>query len=261
MKLIESKLRQVKRILAFTSLLYSVINTLVAFMIFLLILKFFTLPLIYSIVPTGAYFVYAISKKNKKIGFSHVEKKIPTLEWKLRTSADNVDRDDEVVEGLHRDVMDQIRLVSVSKFLTNKDTVFKFATVVCLSLLFVVISAKNVNFGELKPEITGNAVKEFFDKDNFDLGRFFVDDEEGEGDIYGENSVAKYGNKEELLKLNQVGGVVDPSKIGNGEGKEFGDKSFNTGDKEAVGGDTSKEKIREEDKEIIMNYFKKINKE
>ena len=260
MELVEGSLRKVKRVLHLTSLIYSVTSAAIAFLIFSVIFAFFSLSLFFAFIPAGIYFVYVHTKKTKAFGFGDVEKKIPELEWRLRTSADNKNRHDELASSLHRDVIQKVSLVKLSKFLSSKNMVYKFTAVVGLLFLLSFVQVKDVTLEEVQANIDGNAVTGFFNKQKGELEGFFEAGEEAPEDLFGESTVPQYGDKEELVKLSQMQGLVNVENYDpEGEGKEFTRKSTGVAG-QAVGSGASGEKISEEDKDIVENYFKGIHK-
>jgi len=256
MEIVEHALRKVKKVLRFTSFLYNFINTFLVFLLSAVFFVFFSWPLAYALLPAGGFFIYASYKKNKKLGFGDVEKKIPELEWRLRTSADNKYRHDELASSLHKDVMNKIKLVKVSKFLGRKNILYKFATAVFLLVLLAVVQVNEVTYAAIKPSLTGDSVTGFFEQE-LDLSTFFGEKETDE-DLYGESSVAPYGDKEELLKLSQAGGLVDNNANGDGNGKDFTKQSTGSGNEEVISGQTSKENLDPKNKKIVTNYFTRL---
>ena len=136
MNILEQALWRVKRVLSFASFIYSFVNAFIVFLIFSLVISFFSISAVYALIPTIPYFLYVYIQKHKKLGFGDVEERIPELEWRLRTSADNKERTDDVASSLHHDVMQRLNLVKASKFFSSKHMLSKFAAVLGLIILF-----------------------------------------------------------------------------------------------------------------------------
>ena len=257
MSQIQHALQRVKRVLKISSFCSRMLSTAVVFFGFAVGLTFFSFPIFYAFIPAGVYFIYP-KKKKQQLGFGAVEEKIPELEWRLRTSADNVQRHDELALSLHRDVLQNVQKVTMSTFLTNKGTVTKFVSIIGLILLIGIVQTQDLTFQEITPKIKNNIITGMFNKEPVNLSKYEEDEDTPPDSLFGKRSVAQYGNKEELLKLQQLGGVVDPTKHNpDGTGKTFNKESSGKAG-EVVGTDTSTEKINEQDKAIINNYFKKI---
>lgn len=197
----------------------------------------------------------------RKVGYYDVEKKIPDLEYRLRTSADNAERTDEVALDLHHDVLERLHQVKATRIMNKKQTISKMAAILGLCFLLVFISLNSIHFNDVLPALqkTVNPVTGFFAKAaNLTDVSFF--DAEKDNSIYGSEEDIKYSNKEEVVELNQMLGLVDINSYNrNGEGKTFKGTSTATGNQEALGSDNSKEKINDEDKQIVNNYFRSIN--
>ncbi len=197
----------------------------------------------------------------RRIGYYDVEKKIPDLEWRLRTSADNADRKDELAMDLHHDVLQRLHQVSAARIMNKKQTISKIATILGLCFLLVFFSLNSVHFDDFIPAIQQgmSPITGFFVKESNLTDVSFFGDEDG-ANIYTEEDQINYGNKEEVVELNQMLGLVDINKYNrDGEGKTFKDTAIGSGNREALGSENSKEKIGDEDKQIVNNYFRSIN--
>ncbi len=197
----------------------------------------------------------------KKIGYYDVEKKIPDLEWRLRTSADNAERNDELAMDLHQDVLQRLHQVSATRIINKKQTISKMAAILGLCFLLVFFSLNSVHFDDFIPAIQQgmSPITGFFGREaNLTDVSFFGD--EDSANLYNEEDQINYGNKEEVVELNQMLGLVDVNKYNrDGEGKTFKGTSTGSGNREALGSENSKEKIGDEDKQIVNNYFRSIN--
>ncbi|MDP1694200.1 MAG: hypothetical protein Q8L34_01545 [Candidatus Woesearchaeota archaeon] len=197
----------------------------------------------------------------RKVGYYDIEKKIPDLEWRLRTSADNVERNDDVALDLHHDVLEKLHQVSATRIMNKKQTISKMAAILGLCFLLGFVSLNSIQFDDVLPALqrSMNPVTGFFVKAANLTDVSFLDTEKNR-DIYGDEEDINYGNKEEVVELNQMLGLVDINNYNrNGEGKTFKGTSTGTGNREALGSENSKEKIGDEDKQIVNNYFRSIN--
>tara|TARA_Y100000310_G_C20628758_1_gene787428 strand:+ start:364 stop:1152 length:789 start_codon:yes stop_codon:yes gene_type:complete len=259
MQIIEKSLHKVKRVLNLTRFLYSLISSAIIFLIFTILLKIFSLPIIYALLPGIIYFGYIHKKKKKQLGFGDVEEKIPELEWRLRTSADNKYRHDEIATSLHKDVMDNIQKVNIRTFLGSKNTLYKFTTIIGLILVLTFINVQGITTENLQPIIKDNKLTGFLIKQKDKLGTFLEEGKEAPEDLFGEKANLNYGDEEELLELNQMKGLVDVNNYNDGEGKEFSKESSGTVGK-ALGSGNSNEKISDKNQELVDKYYKGIYK-
>lgn len=262
MDIIKRALHQVKQVLFFISFLTSFVNALLVFLFCILVLLLFSVSWIFAGIPFVLFLIFNTAKNMKRVGYKDIEQRIPDLEWKLRTSADNVDREDELALDLHNDVLDKLYQVKATRIINKRQTASKLAAVLGLLLLIVFVSVQGITYDDLKENIQDgiSPVTGFFSKLT-NMTEISLTDEEQQ-DIYGETEDVQYGNKEEIIELNQMVGLVDIKQYDkNKEGKTFKGTSSAQGNREALGSETSKEKISEEDKEIVNNYFKSINRE
>jgi len=183
---------------------------------------------------------------------------MPELEWRLRTSADNIHRDDELAHSLHQDVIDKTKHVTLGTFLTTKRTLFTSGGIVGLIILLSLFQGTDITFQQVTEDLDPSDITGLFVRTAGNLTTYEEIGEEASEDIYGNPSVAIYGGAEEELELSQLGGVVNMNKQGSGSGKESTAKNTALSGSTATGSATSTEKIKEEDKTIIQNYFSKI---
>jgi hypothetical protein len=259
MNIVEQALWRVKRVLSFASLVYSFVNALIALLAFSIVLSFFSISLVYALILTIPYFLYSYIRKHKKLGFGDVEERIPELEWRLRTSADNKERTDDVASSLHHDVMQRLSLVKASKFLSSKHMISKFATVFGLIVLLSFFYTQDITFKNTQSALADNPLGDISIPGNVDLEQFLGGSEEVPDELSGEETIPQYGDKEEILELSQMKGLVDIGEYdSNNQGKTFTKQSTGTSGN-AVGSGNSQEKISDSQKSIVENYFKRIN--
>lgn len=263
MDILKQALRAVKQILFFVSFFNSFINSLMVFLLCSLIFFFFKIPWIYALIPFLLFLGITTLLGMKKVGYYDVEKKIPDLEWRLRTSADNADRDDELAMDLHHDVLERLQEVRATRIMNKKQLASKVAAVVGLCFVLLFVSANSIHFDDVVPALQKGItpITGFFGK-AANLSEVAFGKEETTEDLYGDEEQIKYGGKEEVIELNQILGLVDIQKANrNKEGKDFKGMSSDSGNRGVFGSENSKESINEEDKDIVNNYFKKINNE
>jgi hypothetical protein len=145
--------------------------------------------------------------------------------------------------------------------MNKKQTVSKMAVILGLCFLLGFVSLNSIHFDDILPSIQRgiNPITGFFAKTTNLSDVSFFDDSQ-EDNIYGDEEQINYGGKEQVLELNQMLGLVDVNNYNrDGEGKIFKGRSTASGNREALGSENSKEKIGDEDKQIVNNYFRSIN--
>lgn len=261
MEALKQALKQVKHILFFVSFFTSLVNALLVLLFSALIFFFFNVSWIYAFVPFLLSLGIFTVKGMRKVGYYEIERKIPDLEWRLRTSADNADRNDELAEDLHKDVLERLHQVSATRIMNKKQAVSRMAAVFGLCFLLLFLSLNSIHFDDLSPFVqkgTDSLTGLFVKATNLTEVSFLKKEEDSS--LYGEEEQIKYGKKEEIVELNQMLGLADLQNYNrDAEGKTFKGTSTGSGNQEALGSENSKEKIGEEDKEIVNNYFRSIN--
>ena len=261
MDILKQSLKQVKHVLFFVSFFNSFVNSVIVLLLFTLVFFFFNLPWIYALIPFGLFLIINTIRGMRKIGYYDIEKKIPDLEWRLRTSADNADRSDEVAMDLHHDVLEKLHQVSATRIMNKKQTISKMTAILGLCLLLGFVSVNSIHFDDVLPSIRDgtDSLTGFFAKATNLSDVSFFDDKQ-EDNIYGEEEQIDYGGKEQVVELNQMLGLVDVNNYNrNGDGKTFKGGSTATGNREALGSENSKEKISDENRKIVNEYFHRIN--
>src|SRR3989344_4835608 len=257
MDILKQSLKQVKHVLFFVSFFNSFVNSVIVLLRFPLVVFFFNLPWIYALIPFGLFLIINTIRGMRKIGYYDIEKKIPDLEWRLRTSADNADRSDEVAMDLHHDVLEKLHQVSATRIMNKKQTISKMTAILGLCLLLGFVSVNSIHFDDVLPSIRDgtDSLTSFFAKATNLSDVSFFDDKQ-EDNIYGEEEQIDYGGKEQVVELNQMLGLVDVNNYNrNGDGKTFKGGSTATGNREALGSENSKEKISDENRKIVNEYF------
>ena len=250
----------VDEVMAFDIILTSVI----IFLCFYLALMLINLNPWYGLFPTLGYLIFLLYIDIHTNKYKIVENKYTPLYEKLRTSADNINRENEVVEELQQEVAHDLHNVRVSSFVKIKRVSYKVLGSILLCLVILFASIYNVNFGDFSVAL--DTVRDFIYKeggigagdglgDELVGGKGASDDE----DIYGEESIANLGNQEIEIKIKQssleiIGTAIEEMPEREFE-ETFPDEIFAT----ASGG--YEEKITIENQKLVKNYFKELSKE
>tara|TARA_Y100000310_G_C20675805_1_gene812960 strand:+ start:641 stop:1432 length:792 start_codon:yes stop_codon:yes gene_type:complete len=226
------------------------------------VLSFFNVGLFYAFFFGGAVLVRGFYVSCKRASLGEIEKKIPGLRWKLRTAADNVGKNNEILDDLNMEVQEKIGFVGLGELFSRKKTLMGVGGVLVLGFFFGIINMNDVRFDDFvdigEGEGEGNGVfKGLAGMFSFEGGG----DEsgmEGDREIYGEESEIEIGEDELELELNAEENIANLDELKNLESKNFKGKNFegNIGS----GQDASySEKINSEDEEVIKNYFDILN--
>ena len=214
----------------------------------------------YSFVPFAIYFVFYLKRRARRINYKTVERKAPFLHEKLRTVADNLYKNNEIINSLNQEVLNRIRDVKISAFFDYNAIARRMMVLVSLCVIIIFVVSLNVRFLDFKgvvekiesipKKIVNEPYGDVFAPNGF-LG-------EGNKDIYGEKSIAELGTTELNLKISLLSNEIDVTNIGDVKEKEF--KSEFPTEIYAKAEASFEEDIPKEHQKIVKNYFNKISK-
>ena len=234
-------------ILQEAALMNSLINTCIVFLILYLGLSLINLfPLILSITFSLFYLINIWIKKTDKYTARFVEKKFPFLKDKLTTAKDTLEQESFVVTRLRIDVAHRLSKVDASTFFQTGKTALKI-----FIIIFLVFSLMFITVIDFKLFDTEKAISNL----NLDLSFRGSSIFSGTGGTSGESN---YSNGEGLEFL--VSQTVDVTDLQTIEEKNFTREEFISYDElDAIGAQEYDDPITEEEKEIVKNYFDKLN--
>ncbi len=132
------------------SLLNSVIDSTLFFLVMNLLFSLFSIKIIYALVLTLPFFLYRYYAYSKKIDLNKVEQRNPRLKEMLRTARDNEDRENLMVRGLFSDVKEKVRDVSSGSFFDMRFVLYKIGVIFVISFLLVGLAFFNVNVNKFE---------------------------------------------------------------------------------------------------------------
>ena len=193
-------IKEINRTLNFFMVFESILNATIFFLVVYFLLSLVNLFPISALIPAIIYFVmrlYANSKRDKR---KIVESKYEPLKEKLRTAADNINKENPVVNELEEEVVADLKNVGLSSFIQTKDVYYKIFAVILLSFAIVFATTLNLYIVDLNDFLSN--IPEFLDNidprksDNILLGE--INESE---DIYGDSKLAILGNQEIDIKM------------------------------------------------------------
>ena len=242
-------------------LLFDVIlNSVIIFLGTYLLLMFLNLNPWYALLITLGYFVYLLYKDLQKNKYVMVEEVYEPLYESLRTAADYVDEETEIVQELKQEVVEKLRHVPVSSFVKTSRITAKMFSSVLLCFIILLAAIYNIhiptfNLSEAIPEwLIGTGDNTDAEDTAFGVSKGEADFE----DLYGETTIATLGNEELTMNIKRasietVGAFIeDPPEQEFDE--LFPDEVF------ATSSGSFEEKISQENQQLIKNYFKEIQK-
>ena len=253
---IRREISRIKRRLVFTKFLDCSLNSVLIGLCIAGFLLVCGLGVGYSAVVGGLYLTFGFVRAAKKASLKEIEKKIPDLEWQLRTAADNVGKKNEIVEKLNLEVAEKIGFVNFYDLLSGKKTLARMFGIVFLGVLIIYVQNTEFNIVEAVNPEGGEG---FF---GGITGLFFDEDLEGSGEgdeeyFYGEESDLEKGRRELELELKSEENEVDLEKKGD---LEYGKKSGRRFSGQVSGEQDSSysEEIGIDEEELVKKYMDEI---
>ncbi len=262
MKPIQEALKELERAITSIDLITHLYTSTFTFLFSAFLLLLVKIPWTYASLPTLIYFFVYGYKKTQENKYLKTEQHTPELQEKLRTAADNLDKENEIVTLLQQEVIKDMRKVETSKFIDFKDLTIKAVLLLTLAFLTITISYLNVgldlpNFAkkaqapltEIKERIAGQDIPT-------------TDTHISEGNlstILGNKSLALLGKKEIILQLNPLQSEVNLEEIKDAEKKDFSPQAY---PKEIYTSYdiASNERLPKQNSKVIKSYFQQISR-
>ena len=262
MQIVEKALGEIKNFFLLLDIGNSLLNSLILFLVLLLISNFSGIGFLYPLIISLVYFAYALIKKHSQNKYFEVEQKTPSLNEQLRTVADNVNKTNPIIDELKDDVVKKMRDVKTSNFIDNKSLILRVLILGGLSFLILFLAYINVDFtGEIQHAII-EPIKEIGTRRANTQEAISINISVTEGnlsEILGNNSLAKFKKDNPQLTINPLLSETDPSNIGQVQSESFTPPDF---PKEIYTSyDVSyNEKVAKQNQQVVKDYFEKINR-
>ena len=263
MKPLQEALQELKNAISTIDILTLFYNAILIFLCSALILLLLKLSWGLAFIPATLALFFITAKKTKQSKLLRAEETTPELQEKLRTAADNIDKDNEVVTLLSQEVIRDMKKIETAKFVDFKQLTTK--GVLILALAFLCVTVAYLNVGLDLPDFGKRAIQEPLTliKERVagqDLPNINPHVDEGNiSNILGNRSLALLGKKELLLQLNPVESEINLDEIKDPEKKDFSPPPY---PKEIYTSyDISyNERIPKQNSKIIKNYFQEISR-
>lgn len=252
-------LRELKDAALEISLCSAFLDSLIVFMVFMLVLKLITLPWYYAFAP---FIIYALLHTFRHIvshmKLSFIETLVPDLKDELRTVADYLDKDNEILQSLNDEVLGKMKNIRTSYFFSFGRLTREFIMLISIAFLITGASAYNVQFIDFTKIIS--EVKAFGKPGEYELNQDLLVFEEASSDedIYGDANIAELGNELINLEVNPIFSDVDISKI-----KDPNQRRFSSSVPREISARTDasfEETIPKDYQRIVKSYFSEITR-
>jgi hypothetical protein len=217
-----SRLSEVKKLSWKLSVFCVILNALVIFLVFAIVLRLFGIHAIIAVCPTIVYLmitvIYTVYKTNV---IKSVISRHPSLNERLQTAYDNRNVKNIIVESLIKDVSRGMDMIQYSSFLNARGVMSR--TILTVILVFVFLSINLVNVDDIGFNFRGFIGNEFIDQiEDFTGFRIFQNEFQPDEDERFESK-----NK------------IEEDKLGGESGGEL--PGFNEGPIPGLGGGTGEE--------------------
>ena len=245
MKNFRKIITEVNRTLSQVVMFDIMLNGILLFLGFYLVLSLFKFHPMLALLPSGLYTAYLFSRRIGADKMPWVEKTYPILNEKLRTARDNWSVENPIVDELQEEVSHGLSLVRISSFINTRRLSIKIGTAIALSFLIVITGLFNLDFSKIS-----------FDTD--DEAELNIPSKQGNTDIYGEESVAQLGDDQVDVQIKQVSFEIDIRDVRDAPDKEF-DSLFpeEVFVKSAEG---FEDRVSVEQQQLVKEYFKNLAK-
>ncbi len=258
-KPIIAALREVRNAITQITLFTSLMDTLIVFLLCTLVLILVSLPWWYGAIVAvlyGALHTIRSVKRNRNLAY--VEEKVPELQEQLTTVADNVDKENAIVESLQQDVLKGMRAIRTSYFLSFGRLTRELITLAIVSILIITAAAHHIQFLDFN-DLLRDLGKLGEPTGPYELsgeGLEFI--ENISEDIYGNKSIADLGNDEIQLQLTPMLSDIDIGTTRPPESREF--TSSLPEEIKATTDVSFQESIPKGYQRIVKSYFREIAK-
>lgn len=256
MKKIRMAIRELKSLLVSVNLLEGFLDGLILFLIIFALLLFTTIPPLWSGIVFIPYLIWHIRSKLKKVNLENVENKTKEVEWQLRTVADNLDKENEIVNELNNEVLFNMKKIMLSDYINFKKIIRQVSIASLFVFLIIFLASANVQFIDL--EKIASEFKLPQRKSSREFEPYSGYEIEEDGDIWGDESIAELGNKELELQVNPMMSEININDINDVEKKEF--RQGEIPEIVATTDTSFDEDIPREHREIVKRYFLQIKR-
>ncbi len=259
MKNIERALGELRRALLLAKLFNNFVDLLLVFLASYLFFSIINLSWYYSLAPTLIYGIFFLRKKVQNIKYQEVEQRVPLLKEKLRTVADNINKENIIVQQLQQEVIREMKYIKTSMFLQPFTNTLKMAALGMIAFTIVLTAALNVHIFDFNVVVHDLGAK-------LQGGNIFIKDlnltlQEGNDNIYGEESILDYGSEELDLGMNTAEGNMDYSKEQAAQRINFNGRYPTAEELKAVSDSAYIEKkLAKDDQELVKRYFNEITR-
>ena len=227
-----------------------------AFTIGYFIAFFYRVNILFAAGAGSVLFLRSLVKKIRQNKIILIETKYPGLKERLRTSYDYKDKINTVINELHSDIVSMMQSVDVNAFLSAKIVAGKIAVIVIMLFATLYFSSMGLDAFYVKRGIVNS---EMFKRITGAAGNVFdINSAEMKNtDRLKDPKLLQIGDKDVNISIDSFNTELDIKDVSEPEENDFG--SNYPAEIAGEAQETYEEKIPEEHKDIVKEYFKKIN--
>jgi hypothetical protein len=259
MKPIVSALKEVRSAMTQIAVFNCLLDTFILFLILTLTAILISLPWWYALPLTILYGgIHTTRTIFRRRNLAYVEEKTPELKEQLTTVADNIEKENIIVQALQQDVLRTMRSIKTSSFLSFGRLTRQLITLAVLSILIITASAHHIRFLDIAKTLDelsrlGEAPGQYeLSGENLEFMENISED------IYGNKSIEELGAQELQLQMTPVLSDIDISKVKPPESREF--TSSLPQEIKATTDVSFQESIPKGYQRIVKSYFREIAK-
>jgi len=185
-------------------LLVTFLRTVIVFFIFDILASLIDLWYVFSVIFAAVYFITRLIKQMNKINMKVFEDNNPEIREMLTTAADNVNKDNIVVDHLFKDVIHKVRRLSSGSLIIPQAVLIMILIIPVLAVVDYELNPLRIDALSQDAIIDGfqkvGYIKGFFNKT--DVRGDIIEDEFLDEDIYGDRKIAQLGDQEINIKMN-----------------------------------------------------------
>lgn len=193
-------------------LLYAFLDATILFLILLLLLSIFGIGVVIPAIVSGLFLIGDVLVRRRKVNLTFVEEQNPEIREMLRTAADNKDAESLMAHALFAELIGKMRKVSSGTFLDLKKLISRIGVMFVLSLVVVSLAFFNVNIQKFENPLLGlqERIEGYYDSFT---GVNTTTTELDEGGLYGDPRIARLGDKQVDIQLQQSLNQIDFSSV------------------------------------------------
>ena len=247
-------LRELKHAMVQIAFSEAVIEAAIVLLVFMIACVLINLPIFWGFIPGALYLIHVINRKFKGVQLENVEKKYPELDEQLRAAADNLYKENDLVQALHQDVLKLMRSIKTASFIRFKMMWRELVVIAILCFALILLTSLNMQFLDYKDiavDIQNLGKREM--PNIYEME--FVAGMGNETDIYGNESLAELGLEELDIQINPLYSEINLQDIREAEKQDFEEGAFPNDIEAKISAKAGEENIPKEHKEIVKKYF------